>query len=743
MPLRSLSLICLVLIIPIIIFSQDIKSSIRGTTSTQAQPIGETYAIIVGVSKYKHITPLLYASKDALMFKNFLLSPAGGNVDSNNIRMLLDSEVTYGAITGGVFKWLANRNIKPGDRIFFYFSGHGDMYNDDEFFFPYDTDGKTGPKQYLVDGNIWLNDLKRRLNVYIVQHRKAEVIFVVDACRVKNDSLLRSEKSNENDPLGITSFYATRVGEVAYESNLVPGGQGLYTYYFVKGAIGEADLKPKNGIITLSELAAYVEDSVQQTANILFKGGEQLPIYCCKENDRKPLFAVNDSTFDDYKKSYSFMNSFLESKMTKQKGIYTTKNFSSRDYQSKSDSLLLDVYNKFTSSIKTKNLLGTNSALQRFNTLKKFWINDPITEEAELMLITELINYSQTYVHLYLLGLDMEYVKTKATSKDPNASFYKDLSLISSSNFVLAAQYLETAIELMGKTDNLAKSLYPKLWFLQARSHFDNPKLTALNTAIELAKKALRVDTGATHIYHLLAMLEIENKNYSNAEYYFKKAIEGQTEYSKEGVKLGFELFKLSKLQEASVFYRLHNVSDKQYAIAYNILARTSIDNKDMESAKKFLTLALSKDSSAEYLRNNVTVFYHSLAINASANGKLAEAESFYSIAAQNAPKILFDSVMLNLGSFYFEKLKSFEKARTCYTTVLAVNPNNIKALNDYAVMYYMEGRNSKNLSFLDTAITISQQVKQKTSRNSYYHDLATQRINKSKQAKEFIKMAQ
>jgi len=82
--------------------------------------------------------------------------------------------------------------------------------------------------------------------------------------------------------------------------------------------------------------------------------------------------------------------------------------------------------------------------------------------------------------------------------------------------------------------------LNPKLWFLKGRSYFDRPTNIRLNEAIGYAEKALSADTGAVHVYHLLAMLEKENGNNKKAEEYFVKAFEGNTQWSKAAIELGY-----------------------------------------------------------------------------------------------------------------------------------------------------------------------------------------------------------
>src|SRR6476660_10644936 len=53
---------------------------------------GNSYAVIVGVSDYKFIRPLSFADQDALLFKEFLLSKAGGSVKPENIFSALNKD---------------------------------------------------------------------------------------------------------------------------------------------------------------------------------------------------------------------------------------------------------------------------------------------------------------------------------------------------------------------------------------------------------------------------------------------------------------------------------------------------------------------------------------------------------------------------------------------------------------------------------------------------------------------------
>src|SRR4026207_1807260 len=52
----------------------------------------QTFAMIMGISKYKYVKPLDYADKDAEMFRDYLKSPAGGKVKDENLYCLFNEQ---------------------------------------------------------------------------------------------------------------------------------------------------------------------------------------------------------------------------------------------------------------------------------------------------------------------------------------------------------------------------------------------------------------------------------------------------------------------------------------------------------------------------------------------------------------------------------------------------------------------------------------------------------------------------
>ncbi len=99
----------------------------RGLKKTGDSSIqkGNTYAIIIGISQYKAVPSLQFAHKDAQAFEDFLLSEAGGKISRINIETFLNENATRNNVADAIS--IIARKAKPGDRVYFFFAGHGDM----------------------------------------------------------------------------------------------------------------------------------------------------------------------------------------------------------------------------------------------------------------------------------------------------------------------------------------------------------------------------------------------------------------------------------------------------------------------------------------------------------------------------------------------------------------------------------------------------------------------------------------
>src|SRR5580704_52500 len=117
-------LLFILLFIPILIKAQTV--TMRGDPVAAAPPIdsgGTTYAIVIGVSSYKYVRPVLhFADRDARVFADFLLSKQGMGLLSRNVMLFTDSNANLNNI-GNAISDILNQKLKKGDRVIFYFAG--------------------------------------------------------------------------------------------------------------------------------------------------------------------------------------------------------------------------------------------------------------------------------------------------------------------------------------------------------------------------------------------------------------------------------------------------------------------------------------------------------------------------------------------------------------------------------------------------------------------------------------------
>ncbi|MBI1343525.1 MAG: hypothetical protein GC171_11380 [Terrimonas sp.] len=253
----ALFLYCWINALPV--FSQGV-----GMDNSFTSPTGNTYALVIGISAYasRGIPQLQYANRDATAFAGFLASKAGGSVPAEHIRLLTDKEATLAAIDDAL-SWLL-QTCEEGDRVFFYFAGHGDMENNTiyklGFLLAYNT-----PRTNYINHAVRIEDLNNFANTLSIVN-KARVVLITDACHSGNlagsgfrgnqlvGEQLRTVKANE---VRITSCAED---QLSMEDKAWGGGRGVFSYYLVNGLTGLAE-KDRNGIVSLQEIKSFLDSS--------------------------------------------------------------------------------------------------------------------------------------------------------------------------------------------------------------------------------------------------------------------------------------------------------------------------------------------------------------------------------------------------------------------------------------------------------------------------------------------------
>ena len=112
-------------LLPFISAAQVINT--RGTviTADTVKNTGTTYALVIGISKYKEVNPLNFADKDAMVFADYLVNKNGMALDTNNVKLFVNEKATMSNI-GNAISDIIIKNLKKGDKVIFFFAGHGD-----------------------------------------------------------------------------------------------------------------------------------------------------------------------------------------------------------------------------------------------------------------------------------------------------------------------------------------------------------------------------------------------------------------------------------------------------------------------------------------------------------------------------------------------------------------------------------------------------------------------------------------
>ena len=504
-------------------FSQETRGIIVQKNTKSDSTVGNTYAIIVGISEYPYLKPLHFADKDAELFRDFLLSPAGGNVKPENMHVLLNENATSANFWVKGFAWLRNKNLQKGDRLYFYFAGHGDAIDKDQYFFlPYDCSPGGDKNNYLATGAIQIYNLK--VNIEKLSNIGVDVLLIMDACRsnelpggAAGQKILGEAIAEKRS--GETMMLAASSGQESLEDHSIGNGHGLFTWYLIDGLSGKADADiengNQNGKVELDEIESWVKRNVRKVAQQRFNH-EQVPYFCCT-GTAKTITKV-DSSFLKQWIIATKINTDASEKML----ALNIPNTSRGTTEAAADSNVIKLYNQFNRCIKDNRLTGDSAAGYWYNKMLKQFPKHSYTEEAKYTLTTEFINFAQEKINLYLTGNDYKFVFGNDSS-NKRFLFEQRFKAVAKEPFYKVADMLEKGLALSKEFDSSIEKRYlAKLYFLKARGSLGEedwmlgPRMDPQNNvkkALEYAYAALKIDSNAAYIYHLLAKLQF-SKNW-------------------------------------------------------------------------------------------------------------------------------------------------------------------------------------------------------------------------------------
>jgi hypothetical protein len=246
-----------------------------------------SWALIIGINEYQHVSPLQYAVNDAEAIATSLIS--NFNFPEKNVRLLIDDEASRKMIIHHYLNF-ANDGILADDRLFVFFAGHGVTKT-----------GKRGEIGLLVPVDGAVDELSTLIrwdsltkNGELIEAK--HILFVMDACygglavtrgthtgsmRFVNDMLMRFSRQ---------VLAAGKANEPVSDAGGPMPGHSVFTGHFLEGLSGKA--ASKDGIITANGIMSYVHEKVSRDPD-----SQQTPHYGYIDGDGD--FILSNISFDN------------------------------------------------------------------------------------------------------------------------------------------------------------------------------------------------------------------------------------------------------------------------------------------------------------------------------------------------------------------------------------------------------------------------------------------------------------
>ncbi len=237
-------------------------------------------AVVIGIENYSKIPDAIFASADASVVHDYLISTFG--LKEENIKYLTDGEASKASFDE-IFSengWLSAYSTENSN-IYIYYSGHGYV----------DENGDT----YLIPYNASLDFLGSAYRTDTIYERVSELNaksknIILDACfsgfnkdgsTISTKRMVRIEKLGPPEDINLfTSCSSKELSNIYNDAN-----QGLYTYYLLWALQGEADSN-KDNMITYQEMDDFLKTNVSKKSKQLY--GNQNPQLF--SNNREEIF---------------------------------------------------------------------------------------------------------------------------------------------------------------------------------------------------------------------------------------------------------------------------------------------------------------------------------------------------------------------------------------------------------------------------------------------------------------------
>ena len=665
----------------------------------------KTWAVIAGISDYQdiEITDLQFAHRDAQAFYNFLTSPAGGNIPDEQVDLFLNEEATNANISMALYELI--QKVGENEKVFIYFSGHGDVEINGMFGFllPWDS-----PPRVYVTGAIDLSFLQRIITTLSLQN-KAQVYMIADACH--SGQLAGSEiggtqvtaQNLQQKYANEVKFLACGPDQLSQEGEQWGGGRGAFSYHLIDGLTGLAD-QNTDYAVNLYEIRRYLEDKVPaETAP-----DSQYPLIIF---DRNTEIALVDP---------DMLAKLREEKTSSadQIGIVATRG-QEKTFLQEADSLGKELYEAFQLALAEKRLLGAEgSAYDYFQQLSQLPEFAPIEGSVRRNLAVALQDDAQAAINSYL-KTDPQEMATR-WKEGPQA-------------YTHIPSYLDKSIELLGPDHYIISATRSKQHYFEAlllRMEGENagsdPLLVEARSKIE---NAIAQEPKGAHLFNELGLIQGELKDTEAEKEAYRKAHQLAPAWAMPPYNLGFTSYYEGELDSAFFWTGKAIASNPDFAPGYNLLGLIHTDNDDIPEAEKAFKKSIELDSTLSWAYSNLgNLFYdrkeytqaeefaqksiefdpndpeafYGLGRIKIKTGKFSQAKDMYEQALQLNPKHPYAHFGLALA---FEKMGNIPKAIEEYEKNLDITPEWPTPAFVISALYAAQNDAEKALSWLETSL--------------------------------------
>src|ERR1700722_4054363 len=559
-----------------------------------AQTGGQTYALLVGISKYaKPDLSLQFADADASVFSKLLESPLGGSVPSGNVLLLTDEKATTAAVRNG-FQDFLKRRAGKNDTVIILIAGHGTVEtpgSKNAFILTYDSD-----PQDLTSTALGMDELQSLFEEQL--SKVGRVPLFVDVCKAGtigtiHNTTVASNVQQLGDIQGdLFGLLASRPREVSLEGPEFGGGHGVFSYFVIKGLEGAADTN-KDGVVDADELIKYVGDQVPMAT-----GNKQPP------REFGPY--DNMMRLSDPKKAGINIAQWEVILGSRPGGPLYLAGAPQGQIPAASPELQA-TDQRFTSAINAGRILPTDpdNALTALRDLEKVATAEQYQERRNQLRIA-LENKGQEVLLRYLTG---------------------DETPQSRDEFQSGARYMDAA-----------RTLTEESLFLEGRQDFFQGRALLFDKkfpeAANLLEEAVRIDPGAAYGFNALGIAYLEQAQYDKAIPAFRDAVRRAQHWSYPLHNVALAYVETGDYRSAIRAYQEAIRLTPQYSyLPYNLgLVYQRLNRrKDAEAAY----------DKAEMLAPDSAEPYNALGTLKASEGKRGEAEKLYQQALQKDPSLL------------------------------------------------------------------------------------------------------